>query len=212
MFIINNMLIDIHIIGENYIIDKLRVDTDIIKLVDNLSLSMLYTKYINRKYLYYLLNTSNNYTNVYKIVKKLIYYRHKYNLFLGKRCELCFKNSVYNPKHSINNNNLCIYIEPALASDYTVYYICQHLLMSFDLVINVFVTNLLHPKKITMIFNMRDNTYSMQNIKIATAMYNIISDCYINDIEYIKVSNFGSFMKLFTKLFSITFNNKIIVE
>jgi hypothetical protein len=192
-------------IGENNIINKISVDTDII---DNINLSKLYKKYINRKYFYYLLNTSNDYENVYRIVKNIIYYRQKYNLFLGERCELCFKNSIYNPKHNINNNNLCIYIEPGLFTDYTLYYICQHLLMVFDLVINSFVNKLLSPK-ITIIFNM-NSTNSMQNIKIITEMYNIIN-CYIDNIEYIKIINVGYLMKLFTKLFSITFNNKIII-
>ena len=57
---------------------------------------------------------------------------------------------------------------------------------------------------------MKNNTNSLRNIKIAKAMYNVINDCYIDDIAEIQVHNFGGFMKFFTKLFTKSFNKKIV--
>lgn len=218
-------LITRNYIGESYILDKLKEDT----IINNSNL--LYNNYINQHYLYYLLNDSNgNYLSVLKLVKKIIKYRNKYNLLLNGKCELCYANNEYNPVHSIKYNGInstgyhIIYIEPASASDFTVSAICQHLLMCFDEVINAIINEIINNTtknnnndeklenkcKIRMVFNMKNNKNSLRNIRIATAMYNIINDCYMKNITEIQVYNFGGFMKFFTKLFNKAFNNKII--
>jgi hypothetical protein len=208
-------------IGELYILDKLKNNTVLLSLFCNneLVLEELYSKYCRKEYLYYLLNTcESNYSIVYNKLENIIKYRCKYNLFLNGKCELCSNNTK--PVHSISYNGIdyakfhIIYIEPAKASDFTVSAVCQHLLMCFDEVINIIIDLIVNKdikqEKIKMIFNMKNNTNSIRNIQIAKAMYNLINDCYIDEIEEIQVFNFGVFMKFFTRLFTKTFNNKIV--
>jgi hypothetical protein len=207
-------------IGELYIKDKIASNTIMQLFTNNESiLDELYNKYFNQKYLYYLLNTcDSNYSDVYSKLVNILKYRCKYNLLLTNKCELCSYNTK--PVHSIKYNGVdtygyhIIYIEPAKASDFTVSAVCQHLLMCFDEVINVVidlaVNKDIKQKKIKMIFNMKNNTNSIRNIQIAKAMYNLINDCYIDEIEEIQVFNFGVFMKFFTRLFKRSFNNKIV--
>lgn len=229
------LLFEKNYIGESYILDKL-IEESVIKKIENNEQkpikTLLYNKYINQHYLYYLLNNCyGNYSNVFQIVKNVIKYRKQYNLFLNEKCELCYKenneNNEYKPVHSIiykgfdKSGYHIIYIEPANACDFTVSAVCQHLLMCFDTVINNMVNTVINENniinnvinennmKIKIIFNMKENKNSLRNIKIAKAMYNIINDCYIDNITEIQVYNFGSFMKFFTKLFCKTFNNKI---
>jgi hypothetical protein len=215
-------------IGELYILDKIKSDSIISQLFTNHEtiLEDLYSKYINKIYLYYLLNTCvGDYSTVYSKLVNIIKYRCKYNLLLNNKCLLCSNNT---PVHSITYRGFdcagyhIIYIEPACATDFTISYVCQHLLMCFDEVINIIIMDLYsnnkivfkekheHQEKIKLVFNMKNNTNSLRNIKIAKAMYNIINECYINDIVKIQVHNFGSFMKFFTKLFTKSFNKKII--
>ena len=94
--------------------------------------------------------------------------------------------------------------------------------MCFDEVINAIIGDLegdnnsiiinkcQHQDRIKLVFNMKNNKNSLRNIKIAKAMYNVINDCYIDEIAEIQVHNFGGFMRFFTKLFTKSFNNKIV--
>jgi hypothetical protein len=227
-----NIFITPNYVGELYLIDKLKKNGH-----NNINLEKLITSYINKYYLNYLLNNTSDYDNIYKKINKLIHYSNKYNIFLNTTCEIC--NYQEKPKHSIKfkgylkhingNYKYVIYIEPALATNFEIYYICQHLIMELNNAINLYIDNNknlvdinninninvfdlnINDIKINFVFNMKDNSNTLQNIKIAKAMYKILNTCFNNEIENIYVYNFGFFMKFFTKLFSSTFNDKIIV-
>lgn len=224
-----NSIITRNYIGELYILDKLKCDTVLLPVLAQiftnyeLILEDLYSKYINQYYLYYLLNTCvGDYSTVYSKLVNMIKYRCKYDLVLNSKCQLCDDDS--DPVHSIKYRGVdsegyyIIYIEPSCATDFTVSAVCQHLLMCFDTVINTFISdlattnndNIVNQERIKLVFNMKNNTNSFRNIKIAKAMYNVINECYIDNIVEIHVHNFGRFMKFFTKLFTKSFNKKIV--
>lgn len=225
-----NLFINPNYVGELYLIDKLKNNGH---GNDSINLEKLITSYINKYYLNYLLNCTSDYDYIYKKINKLIYYSNKYKIFLNTKCQIC--NDQEKPKHSIKfkgylkqmngEYKYVIYIEPALATNFEINYICQHLIMELNNSINLFIDknkNLLdinkinifnsnvNSIKINIVFNMKDNSNTLQNIKIAKAMYKILNTCFNDEIENIYVYNFGLFMNFFTKLFSSTFNDKII--
>jgi hypothetical protein len=223
-----NLFIQPNYVGELYLIDELK------KEYPDITIEELFNNYINKHYFNYLLNSSMDYSYILNKLLNIIKYRNKYNLLLNKQCQICFTSET--PLHSIKFKGyltnkdgikkLFIYIEPAKATNFEINYICQHLLMEFDKAINLFVnkykyispayisnnifnTNII---KINIIFNMVNNKNSIHNIKIAKALYKILNECYNDEVENIHVHNFGPFMRFFTKLFSSTFNNKIIIS
>lgn len=112
----------------------------------------------------------------------------------------------------IDNYGYLIYIEPQKALDTNIYFVCQHLLMVIDYVINLHFNNNNNNRefKIVFVFNMINSSNTINNIRIAQEMYNILNNCYINIIKNIYVINLGALISFFTKLFSKHFNNKII--
>lgn len=156
-----------------------------------------------------------DYETIIKKIKNIIKYRNKYHLHLNKHCFICSKSKF--KQHSIEfkgifQNDAIIYIEPAKALNFDEYYIVQHLLMELDNVFRYIVSKNIHKKKTNLIFifNMRDNTTSLKNLKIAITMYKILNNCYINEIKNIYVYNMNGLIKFFTNVFNRSFNNKII--
>lgn len=143
----------------------------------------------------------------------LTYYRKKYNINQGDKCEICAKYDK--PQHSIKfikviENFGIIYIKPSIAINRDIYYICQHLIMELD---KCFLKlKKIKNKKIILLFNMENSKTSFKNLKTAKKMYRILNDCYIDYIEQIYVYNMNILLSLFTKSFSSVFNNKIICK
>jgi hypothetical protein len=71
-------------------------------------------------------------------------------------------------------------------------------------------TNNNNNNHIILVFNMKDNTTTITNMKIAISMYKILNNCYLKNIENIYVYNLNGLINFFTKLFSKSFNKKII--
>ena len=156
-----------------------------------------------------------DYETIIKKIKNIIKYRNKYHLHLNNHCFICSKSKF--KQHSIEfkgifQDNAIIYIEPAKAINFDEYYIAQHLLMELDNAFSNIITKNINIKKTNLIFifNMRDNTTSLKNLKIAITMYKILNNCYISEIKNIYVYNMNGLIKFFTKVFNRSFNNKII--
>lgn len=171
----------------------------------------IYDKYIN-EYLMLKLNDLENNNYKTEIINNLIKLRDKYKLLIGDKCQLCINNIVHSIKfigvfnNKINNiNTAIIYCEPEKAIDKDNYYICQHMLQELDTALNSLKVN---TGKITLIFNMKNNKVSLNNLKIAYNLY-LILKCYLNIIEEILIINSPKLIGLFTSLFNNTFINKI---
>jgi hypothetical protein len=188
------------------------------------SKEQLFSLYIYKQLFIYYCITYNNYNSVIKKVENIINYRNKYKLLLNNQCSLCYNNII--KQHSIQfkglyNNKAVIYIEPSKAINFNPYYICQHLLMELDNALrelinsNIITNNTINNtsnNQIILVFNMKDNTTSLTNMKIAVSMYKILNNCYLNNIENIYVYNLNGLINFFTKLFSKSFNKKIICD
>jgi len=153
---------------------------------------------------YYLTNYSVN--DIVKKYQKIFNYRKLYNV-TSEGCLYCKHGGLHSITYLGLSNYLdtgIIYINPSSSNDKDINNICQHLLSTLEECFKIH-------KKVIFIFNLKYLKDYVKNLKISKNIYEILNNCFYNEISEMLVINPPKLLSLFTKLFCKAFNNKISV-